>query len=134
MADVPVGKQVNGFTGELEDAAPLNLAPSPTDQRKLSADTEDDRPLIDKVRERVEDDTARNVDGHTMPVTDTPREDITNKPDQQLVNVPATNTVLREEGHPVAPIEGEFIAEDDEEDEEPLDTEPELPTFVKSDK
>lgn len=109
MADdeVPAGKQRNGFTGEIEDAAPLHLAPSPTDQRKLaSPDTPDDRPLIDQVRERVENDTARNVDGHYMPDVETPHEDITTSiPGKQLEDVPAVNTQLRREGHPVAPIE-----------------------------
>lgn len=33
--EVPDGKQVNGFTGELEDKAPLFLNPDPADQRRL---------------------------------------------------------------------------------------------------
>lgn len=33
---VPKGKQVNEFTGELEDKAPLSLNPDPADQRRLS--------------------------------------------------------------------------------------------------
>lgn len=103
--EVPVGKKVNPFTSELEDAAPLLLAPSPADQRRLSADTSDDRPLIEKVRERVATDTARNVDGHYVAVQETPNEDITVKPPQQHHDVPPTNTLLVQQGHPVAPIE-----------------------------
>lgn len=34
--EVPEGKQVNGFTGELEDVAPLSLNPDPAEQRVLS--------------------------------------------------------------------------------------------------
>jgi hypothetical protein len=45
MTDVPAGKKVNGFTGELEDAAPLTLAPSPTDQRILAAPPNDVDPV-----------------------------------------------------------------------------------------
>jgi hypothetical protein len=31
--NVPEGKQVNGFTGELEDAPPNDVSPSPLEQR-----------------------------------------------------------------------------------------------------
>jgi hypothetical protein len=106
MIEVPAGKKLNGFTDELEDAEPLNLAPSPTDQRLLaSPDTPDDRPLIDQVRDRVANDTARNVKGNVLVDQETPVTDITTSAPRQLIDVPATNTVLREEGHQVAPIE-----------------------------
>lgn len=34
--DAPEGKQINGFTLEIEDAAPLSLNPDPAEQRILS--------------------------------------------------------------------------------------------------
>lgn len=113
MAEVPVGKKVNGFTDELEDAAPLLLAPSPTDQRILAAPPNDadpetgdiGTPLIDLVREAVETDTARNVGGAYAPGQETVNTDITAQPEVQHVDVPPTNTQLVEAGAEVAPIE-----------------------------
>lgn len=69
MSNVPVGKKVNGFTGELEDAAPLTLAPSPTDQRILAAPPngvdpvtgEGGTPLIELARQVVDAATSGQV-------------------------------------------------------------------------
>lgn len=58
MAEVPAGKQINGFTGELEDAAPLSLAPSPAEQRRLAA-TGGDKPLIDLCKKAVAADLKK---------------------------------------------------------------------------
>lgn len=107
MPELPPNKRLNGFTGEVEDAPALQLAPSPTDQRKLSADQTDQRSLIEKVREAVANDTARAI-GVVKHVVEKPfihGEDITVGPEgTQHVDVPAASTVLREQGVPVADI------------------------------
>lgn len=110
---IPVGYKRNGFTGELEEAAPLNLAPSPTDQRLLAAPPNDANPetgdigtpLIDLARERVENDTARNVGEAYIPQQDTVNIDITASVPTQGVNAPAPNTQARVDGAEVAAIE-----------------------------
>jgi len=44
--DVPEGKQVNGFTGELEDAAPDSIAPAPIDQVHANMFPTEDLPNV----------------------------------------------------------------------------------------
>ena len=102
--DLPVGKRRNFITGEIEDKAPLSLAPSPADQRKLSADQSDPRPLLEKVKDVVERDVARAI-GVFAHQAETPHEDITVGPEgTQNVDVPAANTALVQAGHPVEDI------------------------------
>lgn len=67
MAEVPAGKHINGFTGELEDDPEVLLAPSPADQRKLSAPPHT-APLAESAKEIVDtignDDAGVDLESH----------------------------------------------------------------------
>lgn len=66
--EIPAGKRINTFTGELEDAPPLSIAPSPADQRILSMIG--DKPLIELCKEVVDslgNDDGPDVETHVGP-------------------------------------------------------------------
>lgn len=82
--EIPEGKQVNGFTGELEDKAPLFLNPDPADQRRLEMNPVE-APLAELNRRFMEGEI--NVNGETpedvQPETEEEKEEVTEDADVQ---------------------------------------------------
>jgi len=68
----PEGKQFNGFSGELEDAAPLSLNPDPAEQRILSNNGVD-KPLTEL--NDLYNKGLINLDG--TPIEENPAEEVT---------------------------------------------------------
>lgn len=115
----PTSRKINGFTGEEEDAAPLNLSASPGDQRILAAPPHTD-PLPELVDRLVNSGNEAGLDveehvgpslksdslpGETplpyIPQNETPDlnadlEDTT--PPTQYTDVPPPNDIARDEG------------------------------------
>ncbi len=109
-------KQINGFTGEEEDAPDLNLAPSPADQRILSAapHTEPLPVLADRLVNSG-NEAGLNVEKHSgpsltsdslpgetplpyVPEYDTPQDNEGAPLPTQYTDVPPPNDIAREEG------------------------------------
>jgi hypothetical protein len=116
--------QINGFTGEVEDAAPLFIAPSPTDQRILAASPHKEplAVLCERAVNARGESPGVNVENHVgpslqedplpgetplpyMPLTENKTTDITvvtegdqgqNPPNDELLEAPEIDTRIAE--------------------------------------